>query len=162
MTEKGAAEKVAVPTDASANMWRDGLISYGYVGTGFECLLHRPVAPHTRAAWLGASYLDATQAALELMHEAPSCSPQQAAKCLIIQIIQTLARSLTEAGSCASCTVIWIALSGTVIMYNKYILSYFGAQAQPFARVVQCQPAAVLALEVISSSTIVCACVCAT
>ena len=23
--------------------------------------------------------------------------------------------------------VIWIALSGTVIMYNKYILSYFGA-----------------------------------
>ncbi len=29
--------------------------------------------------------------------------------------------------SCALCAAIWIALSGTVIMYNKYILSYFGA-----------------------------------
>ena len=34
MTEKGshAVEKAAVPTDAAANLWRDGLISYGYVG----------------------------------------------------------------------------------------------------------------------------------
>ncbi len=45
MTEKGghAADKVSVPTDASANMWRDGLISYGYVGAIAGRPIHRLV-----------------------------------------------------------------------------------------------------------------------